>query len=298
MFIDPDISCLDWPVFVRWAEWAVLKKGSSWGPVHTRDCIVLMNLYGVLKIIIDRKEYRLTKPGEVIILGPGSTYSYRCESEFHACRTVFLNGTSIKQFLTTSGLSANLLVYPSDFGYVKDLQVHIYRYCERQKRGSQQQASATAYELLLYLSKSLGKPVPRVISEAIDYISSRLYDPIDNEDIARAAGISRSRLCTLFREIFSESPLTYRRKRRIEIAKNMLGKLPKSIKEISADLGYNSQHEFAREFKKQLGVSPTMYRDTLASEEMRHGASLDVFQHLSDSKAFPSIEPIKKHTRL
>lgn len=63
-----------------------------------------------------------------------------------------------------------------------------------------------------------------------------------------------------FRKAFGCSPREMLLSLRIQQAKNMLLETSRSIKEISLCLGYQRQHEFARAFHQQVGVSPTEWR--------------------------------------
>lgn len=63
-----------------------------------------------------------------------------------------------------------------------------------------------------------------------------------------------------FRKAFGCSPREMMLSLRIQQAKNMLLETSLSIKEISLRLGYNRQHEFARAFHQQVGVSPSQWR--------------------------------------
>ena len=54
---------------------------------------------------------------------------------------------------------------------------------------------------------------------------------------------------------------------RMKEAKTLLSYTTLPIKEISQNVGYSNQFYFSAIFKKQTGVSPSVYRDALPDEE-------------------------------
>lgn len=63
-----------------------------------------------------------------------------------------------------------------------------------------------------------------------------------------------------FRDVVGDSPIRVWSRLRMHQAKNLLLESSLSVKEIAARTGYGRQHEFARAFKKQFGVSPSEWR--------------------------------------
>ena len=64
-----------------------------------------------------------------------------------------------------------------------------------------------------------------------------------------------------FRQAFGVSPKKMLLQRRMEEAKRLLQQTGLSIKDISNEVGYSHQHEFARAFRHLAGSSPTEWRD-------------------------------------
>lgn len=63
-----------------------------------------------------------------------------------------------------------------------------------------------------------------------------------------------------FRQAFGMSPRAMMSKLRIHSAQQLLLEGRKSIKEIARAVGYGRQHEFARAFRREVGLSPTEWR--------------------------------------
>jgi AraC-like DNA-binding protein len=71
-----------------------------------------------------------------------------------------------------------------------------------------------------------------------------------------------------FKSLFRLSPTQLLARLRMQKAQHLLLDTGLSIKQISACLGYDRQHEFARAFRKQIGQSPSAWRDNPLPREI------------------------------
>ena len=88
------------------------------------------------------------------------------------------------------------------------------------------------------------------------YASASLSVP----QLAALCGISEVHLRRSFQRAFSLSPAIYVRNKRIAYAKELLLSEEYSVTEVAFLAGFNDAAYFAREFKKAVGVTPSMYR--------------------------------------
>ena len=72
---------------------------------------------------------------------------------------------------------------------------------------------------------------------------------------------------TSIKEETGETFINYVTDRRLEKGRLMLCETELSIKEISAEIGYNDQNYFSRIFKNKFGISPTDFRNTNRNSE-------------------------------
>jgi AraC-like DNA-binding protein len=101
----------------------------------------------------------------------------------------------------------------------------------------------------------------RLNSDAIiEYMRSRLSEPVRLEEFAREAGLSVSHFSELFREQVHQSPLSYFTQLKIRTACRLLDLSGKSIKVVAVETGYSDPYYFSRVFKKVMGISPEKYR--------------------------------------
>jgi AraC-like DNA-binding protein len=80
------------------------------------------------------------------------------------------------------------------------------------------------------------------------------------ESLAGAVGVSRSGLAARFADLVGESPMTYLRQWRFEVARNWLLDTDQTLAEIAGQLGYESEASFSRAFKKATGQTPGSVR--------------------------------------
>lgn len=107
------------------------------------------------------------------------------------------------------------------------------------------------------LHAEAGNPAVR---KALEYIGKNHPANITVNDIAHAAGVSAPHLHLLLRSATGMSPMRHVLKLRMETARSLLLVTEKSVKEISADCGFNDVNNFCVCFKKNYGMPPGEYR--------------------------------------
>ena len=103
-------------------------------------------------------------------------------------------------------------------------------------------------------------PAARHLLKAKDLADARYADPLEVDDMARAAGLSRAHFSREFRAAFGESPHTYLLTRRMERAAALLRNTDRSVADVCLSVGLQSIGSFTTSFKRTYGVTPTAYR--------------------------------------
>jgi AraC family transcriptional regulator, alkane utilization regulator len=85
------------------------------------------------------------------------------------------------------------------------------------------------------------------------------------EDLARAAGVSRSGLADRFTELIGESPIRYLTGWRMHLARQLLTEGSLSAGEIAVRVGYDSEYAFNRAFKRHVGQPPATWRKKVSA---------------------------------
>ena len=102
-------------------------------------------------------------------------------------------------------------------------------------------------------------PTARHLVRAKDLADARYFEPLDVDDLARAAGLSRAHFSREFRSAFGESPHAYLLTRRLERAA-LLRTTDRSVADICFSVGLQSVGSFTTSFNRTYGVPPTAYR--------------------------------------
>ena len=103
-------------------------------------------------------------------------------------------------------------------------------------------------------------PSARHLLSAKDLADARYFEPLDVDDLASAAGLSRAHFSREFRRAFGESPHAYLLTRRLERAAALLRNTDHSVADICFSVGLKSVGSFTTSFTRSYGVSPTAYR--------------------------------------
>jgi AraC-like DNA-binding protein len=103
-------------------------------------------------------------------------------------------------------------------------------------------------------------PTARHLLRAKDYADAHYTRPLDVDELARVAGLSRAHFSREFRRAFGESPHAYLLTRRLERAAALLRNTDHSVTEICFAVGLQSLGSFTTSFTRTYGVSPTVYR--------------------------------------
>ena len=98
------------------------------------------------------------------------------------------------------------------------------------------------------------------LGAALDFIESRLSEPIGVEQIAAAAGLSPFHFSRLFRRVMGETVMSYVRRRRLSEAAVRLRDEDIRLIELALDVGFESQQAFHRAFKRMFAMTPGQYR--------------------------------------
>lgn len=103
-------------------------------------------------------------------------------------------------------------------------------------------------------------PPARHLLRARDLADARYFEPLNVDDLARAAGLSRAHFSREFRRAFGEPPHAYLLTRRLERAAALLRNTDNSVAEICLAVGLQSVGSFTTSFTRTYGQSPTAYR--------------------------------------
>jgi AraC-like DNA-binding protein len=114
-------------------------------------------------------------------------------------------------------------------------------------------------------------PPARHLLRAKDLADARFFEPLEVDDLAAAAGLSKAHFSREFRRTFGESPYVYLLTRRLERAAALLRNTDHSVAEVCLEVGLQGVGSFTTSFKRTYGMTPTAYRESFppASSQAR-----------------------------
>lgn len=102
------------------------------------------------------------------------------------------------------------------------------------------------------------------VARALDLIHRRPASPWTAEDLAKKAGLSRTAFFSRFQKTVGETPSAYVARWRMVLARKALRR-GAGLCEVSESVGYSSEAAFSRAFKRVVGLSPSVWRQTAAN---------------------------------
>lgn len=118
---------------------------------------------------------------------------------------------------------------------------------------------------LLTKEHSLSKYSP-IVKDAIIFINLNISSNLTVKKVAYEVGLSPDYLTRLFKKELGVNIITYINQKRIYTSLELLKNTNLSIEEISDLIGLNNTSYFYTLFKKEMGVSPKQYRNSLKSK--------------------------------
>ncbi|MCC6981649.1 MAG: AraC family transcriptional regulator [Bauldia sp.] len=108
-----------------------------------------------------------------------------------------------------------------------------------------------------------------VVGGALALMHRQPFHPWSLAELAVGAGASRSVLAERFMRFLGEPPLTYLARWRLQLAARLLQTTRRTVLQIAAEVGYDSEAAFNRAFKRGFGVPPGQFRRATSGSDLR-----------------------------
>jgi len=115
--------------------------------------------------------------------------------------------------------------------------------------------------ILMRYDERSDKIKSNIVVEAKLYIEKNYQSALTVNEIAAALFISAPYLYRLMREEVGVSPAHYLNNLRIRHAMSLLRLTTLPVSTISSNAGFETEQSFYRQFKKQMGITPSQYRE-------------------------------------
>jgi len=108
--------------------------------------------------------------------------------------------------------------------------------------------------------RELTRQAQRLVWQAMAYIHQHYPESISRADLAQHVALSEDYLTACFRKELGVTPISYINRFRVNQARQLLLNTGKTITEIARDVGFSDSGYFSRVFRREVGQSPTDYR--------------------------------------
>jgi AraC family transcriptional regulator len=98
------------------------------------------------------------------------------------------------------------------------------------------------------------------VRQTIDRIDEQLHRHLTVSELAESVSISVAQLTRLFRRTTGVTPGAFLRARRMERARILLERTSLSVSDVMAQVGITDRSHFARDFSREYGASPRVFR--------------------------------------
>lgn len=238
----------------------------SFGPI-IRDRYILHYVFegeGVLRI--DDKELKV-KSNSFFLLPPDVLVQYQAdEKNPWQYAWIHFHGFKSTEIVKSIGMTRKEPVYvPIEANsQLKDAVINLIMYKENEY-------ACIGYMYILFdkmnrwtrhVEKKAGTNLRTMnyMREAIQYINTKYCESIMVQQIADHCGVDRAYLSKIFKYATGNTLQEYLIQFRIKRAKQLLKDTDLSVKYVSYSVGYNDPFTFSKVFKKQEGVSPSVWR--------------------------------------
>ena len=226
---------------------------------------------GVLYTEVDGISYKLGEK-DLMIYGPGQFHSQRTDNQAVSYVTIMFNMENISPDLPDDWYN---VLTNRVFHYNKKIYTLIKALVQESSTGAPYTDSLmhcllteTIIRLLqgVYSTPSVQpSSVVRqnyqdeLFDRVLQFVESKIYEPLTVADICRQFSLSRSTLQLLFKNAVNQSPKKYISDMKLERSCQMLRENKYTISEISLKLGYSSIHYFSNAFNQKYHISPSEY---------------------------------------
>lgn len=241
----------------------------SYGPASRPNYIIHYIMDGKGSYQVGEKKYKLSK-GQGFLIEPGELTFYQADrDEPWSYLWVGFGGNEAKKFIRDIGLNSQQLIFHCDEGEkLKELVLAMMRHT-KSTVSNLYYLQGKLYEFFSVLATEMvvdehmeESRENRYIQEAISYIRNYYSQGLTVVELAEYLGVNRSYLYTIFKNKLDLSPKEFLTKYQISRAKEQLSLTDDSVECIAASCGYRSTLVFTKNFKQEIGMTPTEYRRT------------------------------------
>jgi AraC family L-rhamnose operon transcriptional activator RhaR/AraC family L-rhamnose operon regulatory protein RhaS len=188
------------------------------------------------------------------------TYDLRTLPGYHALFTLEPAWRQRHQF------QGRLRLTPPELNVVMAFVDQLDEELRARQEGFKFMATASFMQIVGYLSRCFAgakHPDSRAllrIGRAISHLEANYRENIGLDQLAKMAHMSKRNFMRSFQAATGTSPIAHLIQLRVNQAASLLRRTEHSVTEIAFQVGFSDSNYFARQFRVQLGVTPSQYR--------------------------------------
>lgn len=246
------------------------RSGDAFGPYVRVSYVIHIVRSGSGELHKNGNTWRI-RAGEAFVIYPGEEVVYRADKQTPWCYMwVGFHGLRSEEFVHSAGFSpeAPVIACPQIDRLVQTMEGLLS--CRKLTYTNDLMRIGYLYQLFaIFASQNEVRHEPEKLQEDADsmYVQAAVNllistdDPlIKVGDVARAIGISRGYLSSIFKKQMKISPQEFQIKFRMERAGDLLRSTDSPVSVIAEKLGYTDVLSFSKSFRRHFGMSPTAFR--------------------------------------
>ena len=244
---------------------------------HVHDCNQLLFVKSGAACVTVNGERFKTCAGSLVITNRFERHSITAKTEYYERYVLRISPSPVSLKETDEMLLSVLVNRPESFCNVIDVSPCAAEYTailnDMEKEYSERgKLSGYVLELLLYrllallyryrpeLLSEYEKGLSEIVREIKKVFSGNYSADYTLEGIAAQYSLSPSYLAHSFKKITGTSVMNYLRLCRITAAKKLLASSDMPVSRIVLSCGFSDHSNFSREFRHEVGISPTAFR--------------------------------------
>ena len=205
------------------------------------------------------------KEHDMLIMCPGEKIYYEAQTLW-SIQWVGLYGQTVEKHMCSLGICGeNPIIKIENYREMEEVFEELYSVCNSPSAQDRCKELALIYHFFSLLwekgPRSEAHDIAERVKKILDYNFNR---NITMCEIANTLHLDGSYITRKFVEKYAVPPKEYLIQKRMELAKRLLLEAHATVTEVAISVGYEDPLYFSRIFKKRVGISPILYKNTHA----------------------------------
>ncbi|MGG1516067.1 helix-turn-helix domain-containing protein [Paenibacillus oryzisoli] len=234
-------------------------------PHGMSDWLMTFTLEGSGYFLIGGEE-RFCHAGDVTLMRPGVSHEYGTRKnggsgEWHFLWVHFTDRVAETSLLPETELLIHAVEHASLRSRIQRAFTSIVSDSVERAPYWQELSENALREVILLLAQRLTTQSDPRIEEVKHLLALRMREQVSVEALARAVGLSASRLAHVYKASTGMSIIDSLNEMRIRQAAILLAHTDRLATEVAVDVGFQNYNHFAAQFKRRYGMSPRAYKE-------------------------------------